>query len=55
MGFWLLAGILTAFITGLIVAPLRKETPVLGALLIFLIPLCALGLYFLVGNPELAK
>ncbi len=53
MGFWLLSGALTALVTGMIATPLHRETPILGALLILLIPLCAVGLYLLSGNLQL--
>jgi hypothetical protein len=55
MMFWILSGLLTALVTGLIVAPLRKQNRILCILLTILIPSCALGLYLLGGNPELAQ
>jgi hypothetical protein len=55
MSFWLLSGVLTALVTSLIATPLHQEAPILGALLILLIPLCAAGLYLLSGNPTLAN
>ena len=55
MNFWILAGALTALVTGLVTMPLHKKNRVLALILTFAIPFCALGLYFLLGNPELAK
>ena len=55
MSFWILCGVLTAIATSLIAAPLRRENRILCLLLIILIPVCALGLYLVSGNAELAK
>jgi cytochrome c-type biogenesis protein CcmH/NrfG len=55
MLFWILAGLLTAAVTGAVVTPLWREARILGLVLTFVIPLLALGLYFIGGAPDLAK
>jgi hypothetical protein len=55
MTFWVLAGMLAAAAVGIVIGPLRKEHLRLAILLTFLIPLLALALYFIGGNPELAR
>lgn len=54
MIFWIIAGALTALVTGILTAPLHARHPRLSWILIVLIPLGALGLYLLLGNPRLA-
>ena len=55
MIFWLIAGILSALATGALTTPLYKKHRWLALLLVILIPLAALGLYLLTGNPDLTK
>ena len=54
MIFWVLAGLLAGSAAAFIGAPLGAGNRRLELMLTVLIPLFALGLYFLIGNPDLA-
>ncbi len=55
MVFWIGAAVLAAGTTGFVVTPLRHNAPRLAFGLTILVPLLALAVYFLIGNPQLGE
>jgi hypothetical protein len=52
--FWLLAACLTAAMAGVIATPLLKgQAKIAGWALVAILPLVALGIYLLTGNPDM--